>query len=224
MNSNKKRRFDALQELPLSWDIWVNNILPYVGIGHFAFVAPVNHQMKNMYLLYCTKEKNPPEVLDLDLLIGISGQEPSTRHAIGTDTFYQSAAFFNVACAEYWDSQNNEQANYNISALDQIAQTGNLEVFKWAQEKKFPWDNWTCAEAAQYGHLTILKYAHENGCPWHELTCCRAAAHGHLECLKYAYENGCPWDEDTCKEAAANGQLECLKYAHENGCLWEERM
>jgi hypothetical protein len=38
------------KELPsLNQDIWVNGILPFVGMGHFAFVASVDRQMKKYY-------------------------------------------------------------------------------------------------------------------------------------------------------------------------------
>ena len=41
-------------------DIWVKNILPFVGPGHFVFVAGVNHQFKELYEEYISTIKKPP--------------------------------------------------------------------------------------------------------------------------------------------------------------------
>ena len=34
-------------------DIWVNNILPFLGIGHYAFVGLVSKGMNQLYKEYC---------------------------------------------------------------------------------------------------------------------------------------------------------------------------
>jgi hypothetical protein len=44
----------------LSQDIWVNNILPLVGPGHFAFVVGVSKDMKQYYLSYLETVEDPP--------------------------------------------------------------------------------------------------------------------------------------------------------------------
>jgi hypothetical protein len=40
-------------ELPLNRDIWVNNIMSFVGLGHFAFVAGISRHMKEYYEAFC---------------------------------------------------------------------------------------------------------------------------------------------------------------------------
>ena len=44
-------------------DIWVAKILPFLGPGHYIFVAGVNRQFKHYYLEYFSKLKcNTPKV------------------------------------------------------------------------------------------------------------------------------------------------------------------
>lgn len=97
----------------------------------------------------------------------------------------------------------------------------NLDVLKWLRERKFPWDEGTCAELARKGDLVALEWAYENGCPpfW---ACEYAARDGKLESIKWARFKGFPWNEDTCLEAASHGHLHVLKWARGNGCLWDK--
>jgi hypothetical protein len=209
IKSANKRRKVSDTDLPLNQDIWVNNILPFLGMGHFAFVAGVNRQMKEHYKAFCDNVENPPKVK--------RRRDGETELATNDDTFYR-AVFSSVACAEFWYWP---AKKYETCRL--IAKTGNLEVMKWAHKKKLWWHAETCEEAASGGHLEILKYATENDCPWNlnAATCARYAKNGLLEVLKYAHENQCPWDEETCNRAAVNGHLEVLKYAYESSCPWD---
>ena len=247
---NSKRKLCALQELPLTWDIWVNHILPFVGMGHYAFVASVNHHLNDMYKAFCDTVKSCP-------LVWVKAKCVNrTRDAFRTDTFYQSAVFSSVTCAEYWFNQSQNMLNCLTDYCALISQTGNPEILQWAQQKNLPCNSRTCAEIAKHGHLSLLKYAHENvtyrytsakrtfkcsleshvlecrwekkatyhhenECLWDEDTCRSAAVNGHIECLQYAHENGCRWNKDTCAQAAKGGHIKCLKYAHENGCPWD---
>jgi hypothetical protein len=219
-------------DLPLNQDIWVNSILPFVGMGHFAFVGGVNRQMKQYYGAYCGSVEDPPKVLvkcTPELVEDDEDDEDDVyyddRPAASNDTFY-SAVFSSVACAEFWDRQGSKSVTqvFEINMCALIARTGNLQVLKWARKKKVPWGKETCREAASYGHLDILKYAHEHGCPWDESTCCGAAEYGRLEVLKYAHQHGCAWDTETCRNAAGMGHLDILKYVHDKGCPWGPRI
>jgi hypothetical protein len=69
--------------------VWMDDILYYVGMGHFAFVAGVIHQMSGYFTAYCDKLDSPPWVA-----------EGSSKPATSSSTFH-SAVFPNVACAEF---------------------------------------------------------------------------------------------------------------------------
>ncbi len=105
------------------------------------------------------------------------------------------------------------------------AESGQLNILKWAIEKEFysdyNWDSKICTIAARHGHLETLKWARENYYDWSPITCLNAALNGHLHILKWAVENGCKWDSRVCRFAARNGHLDVLKWARENGCKWD---
>jgi hypothetical protein len=46
------------------------------------------------------------------------------------------------------------------------AESGHLEVLRWAREHDCPVDWTTCALAAKGGHMEVLRWAREHGCPW----------------------------------------------------------
>lgn len=103
------------------------------------------------------------------------------------------------------------------------AQGGHLEILKWLQTHKFPWDESTCTMAARGGHLNILQWARANGCPWDTKTCAQAAGKGRFELLQWASAHGCPWDEETCASAAEGGHLKLLRWVRAHGCPWDSR-
>jgi hypothetical protein len=218
--------------LPLNEDLWVNTILPFVGMGHWAFVAGVNHQMKRNYIAFCNRQKPYVDTPYVRLLprwgddVDEQEEEEEQPHAIrlatAVDTFY-SAAFSSVACFKFWNNQGHKIKAEVINPSALIALTGNLRVLELAHEEKIPWDSKTCYVAARRGHLEALMYAYENGCPWDRDDMCSLAAHkGHVEILRYVHEHGCPWEEKTCEDAVQGGNFDCLIYMHDYGCPWDE--
>jgi hypothetical protein len=137
--------------IPAFWNdsVWVHGILPFVGIGHFVFVAGVSRQTKEYYKAYCDTVNQPPMVKHSTDFGG--GILPATK----VDTFY-SAAFSNIACAEYFLRQVKNSAAYGTKTCEMIAKTGNLEVLRWAHSNKIPWDEATTFAAAEKGHFSIF--------------------------------------------------------------------
>ncbi|CAB9496076.1 expressed unknown protein [Seminavis robusta] len=79
-------------------ELWVNQILPCLGMGQFAFVGLVSKQMKHLYEEYCKTVEDPPAVVETLVYFP---SDTRTRPATSTDTFY-GATFCNLALAEYW--------------------------------------------------------------------------------------------------------------------------
>jgi len=102
------------------------------------------------------------------------------------------------------------------------AQSGNLQVMKWARGIGCIWDEWTCHAAAEGGHLELLEYLRANACPWDEKTSAAAGSRREIEIIEWVHDNGCPWSEFTCANAAMRGNLEVLKFAREHFCPWNE--
>ncbi|CAB9499735.1 ankyrin repeat protein [Seminavis robusta] len=209
----KKQKLDAILPALLDQkDVWINSILPFVGMGQYAFVGTVNKKMNHLYKEYCDSVEDPPMVQN--------HQNGTKIQATSTVTTY-SAAFYNKSTAELWLSENSDtKLPQHDTVCTAIAKHGNLRVIQWAYEKGFPWNKDTCAATAKGGHLDFFKWLRENGCPWDIDTCAAAARGGHLYVLKWLCENGCRWDAHTIDFAAEGGHLELLKWAHENGCPW----
>ena len=74
-------------------DIWVSNILPFVGPGNFVFVAGVSHRMKELYQTYFAGLEKPPCMAHRDPWV--------LGKMTASHTFYR-AAFSSLSCAEYW--------------------------------------------------------------------------------------------------------------------------
>lgn len=208
-------------------DVWVNNILPFVGPGNFIFVAGVNKRMKELYKEYfdAIKKEELPNVATYKLAY-YAASKKTFPTAIVSNTFY-SAAFASVTCAMLWENTNTHKKIAKTKRYSHcfklLAKAGNFNVVVWAHKNGYSWDKNTCYAATENGHLEVLQYLHQNDCEWDKWACSRAAAGGHLEVLKYLHKNGCLWNWKTCYMAAQNGHLEVLKYAHENECAWNTK-
>ena len=209
-------------------DLWVDHILPFLGVGYYVFVAGVNKQLKMFYEAYVARFQRPR--LTYCLL---------PDNYVKVTTF--QIAFSSVSGAEYWARDNSEYVDrvhvdgvgmvpfafppppHSVGTLacNMAASNGNILVLKWAMRLHYTWDCGTCASAAKTGQLQMLKFLHENGCPWDEWTCHNAARFGHMEVLVYARRMGCPWDKYTIQEAARGGHLDIVVWAKENGCSWD---
>lgn len=108
--------------------------------------------------------------------------------------------------------------------MDSAAQTGMLDVLKFAFEHGIPFTPATPLHIVAHGHLECLQWYHEVGGEWSITVTIMAASSGALDCLKYACEHGCDYDAHTALRAAYNNQLSCLQYLHSIGCPWDENV
>ena len=79
-------------------DLWVSRILPFLGPGHYMFVAGINHQFKELYQEYFSKIQKIPKV---HFVLENNIYDYAARPALVTSTFY-SAAFYSLSCAKLW--------------------------------------------------------------------------------------------------------------------------
>lgn len=213
----KKRSMQALVLQFLPKDIWVEQIFPCLGPGHFAFVAGVCRNFKEFYLAYFSKI-NQEKLPDIKL----AGW--TLRKAIATDTFY-SVAFSSIACTKYCGTHDNKLRHSHL-VCPIAARDGRLDVLEWAHQERYPWGKKTCAAAARKGRLSILKWlrCQDPPCPWDEDTCESAVQGAHLEILQWlrGQDPPCPWNKSTCSTAAYNGNFIILKWlrCQDPPCPW----
>lgn len=138
--STTKTKESALQCLPK--EIWVAKIFPFLGPGHFAFVAGVCHNFKEYYLVYhptlaALERKDTPPFGFTGTYRGVwkyvkNRLEPS----VATDTFY-AAASSSVACARYC-IDGPQQSVHQEYICHSSARVGQLDVLKWARSAHLP--------------------------------------------------------------------------------------
>ncbi|CAB9524014.1 unknown protein [Seminavis robusta] len=108
-------------------DVWINNILPFLGMGQYAFVGGVNKKLNQLYKEYGATVKDPPKVKHWDLETGAWGETA----AGSTDTF-SSAVFYSASCAKYRFQQ--DDARYSLGGIIVSARNGDSHVVEWVYE------------------------------------------------------------------------------------------
>lgn len=213
----------ALQLLPEKF--WVDKIFPYLGPGHFAFVAGVCSSFREYYLGYFS-------TIEEDDLPAVRMTDGRERDPVATDTIY-TVAFSSIACAKYclMDDKKNKSVWRTTERYVCIsaARGGYLDVLKWARNQNPPysWSREACSSAASNGHFETLKWmrAQDPPCEWDDDTCSFAAQNGHLEIIQWARRQDppCPWHSFTCELSARYGHFEVLKWlrSQDPPCPWD---
>lgn len=223
-------------------DLFVHQVLSFVGRGHYRCVAGVSRDFKKMYLKSVLATRDIPNSFFVNDWPALSKRRQDKYYIIDwpddpiiktlslepapvTSTFF-SAAFSSVAFAKAWNLETRNakwRAKPNWAVCELIAKTGNLQVLKWAHHEGFPWNENTCFAAAENGNLSCLQYAHEHGCQYRCAKLWKAAAFGgHIAVLEWLLTIDCPFDEEACAGAAAGGHLDALKWLLTIGCPIDE--
>ncbi|CAB9517821.1 expressed unknown protein [Seminavis robusta] len=211
-------------------DIWVNNILPFLGMGQYAFVGAINKRMNATYKEYCGTVKSPPKVKIPDQsTTSLRNQATNpiacvriqvTRPATSTDSFY-GAAFCNIPCMEYWLAD--QSPNKGPARDDVCAVIARLEVFQCLNRPTHMGFHGVNLPALLPTSWTLGSFevgCRKGLCLEHSHMCC-CSSRRELDVLKWLHENGCNWDYTTAHKAALGGHLDLLKWARARGCPWD---
>ena len=217
----------AAETVPLENLDTLQQILSFVGIGHYLFVAATNRKFHEVYSALFPGDQETRLNASTEALARFCWEE--IHHEIMSDADTSQKATTLIGSAATHGNLPGLQflrsvgCPWNEETCRFAALSGYLAVLQWCRENGCPWDERTCASAAKHGQLTVLQWCRENGCPWDEETCAFAAFSGNLAVLQWCRENGCPWNEETCACAAICGNLTVLQWCRENGCSWDER-
>ncbi|CAB9519433.1 unknown protein [Seminavis robusta] len=119
--------------------ILVQGILPYVGVGQYAFVGAVNKKMNQLYKEYCTLElkKNPRKVKT-----NPGGFRSAHSRSSGSTGTFCSETFCNQPRAEYWLKDNSRNKTpHRDHVCTAIAKIGNLCCHEMGTTKRIPHGN-----------------------------------------------------------------------------------
>lgn len=101
----------------------------------------------------------------------------------------------------------------------------NLDLLKWSQNIKCPWNTNLDLYSSVDGNLYLLKWMQENWDEYdHNESICAYAACDDFDILKLLRKYNCPWDETSCSSAASTGNLEILQWLRENKCPWDKNV
>jgi hypothetical protein len=197
-------------------EILSHGIFPFVGEQQYRFVGSVNQTFRQSYIAAFPSQitcYNVSTIQHAKICLADVRKFPAKKLGLYPPCTGPEILFRLAAKQRNWKVLHylyNVQCDWEASTCSRAANSGHLDVLKWANKKGCPWDKSTCSAAAGGGHLDVLKWVRRQGCPWDGETCSHAAESGHLDVLKWAHENSCPWDKDTCSLAARNGHLNVL--------------
>jgi hypothetical protein len=237
----------TLDSIPL--DVFMNQILLFVGDNQYRFVGAVNQYFQKSYIALFPKKSTHYNVSTLahaklcfdDITHDIwqqiilckqaarDGNLPVLQHLHSFHCEWGSQTCASAALNGHLDVLRWLRAHdcpWNASICDNAALNGHWKVIQWAVGKGCPFYEQACQNAALNGHLKVLECAHakkslQGSCASRHI-CSNAASKGHLDILKWARQNEFWWNERTCYEAAENGHLDVLKWARSNGCPWDK--
>jgi hypothetical protein len=138
-------------QLPLNTEIWVDRMLAFVRMEHFAFVSSVSHQMKECYQAHCERVQNPP----IMAMNQQNASPPSRFPATKGCTFIASRGNLQVL---KWARQE-KKCPWNPDTFAMAAAGGYLEILRYAVEveQDCPWNEATCKMAASIGNWYCLQ-------------------------------------------------------------------
>ncbi|CAB9502245.1 hypothetical protein SEMRO_131_G062330.1 [Seminavis robusta] len=158
-------------------DLWVSKILPFLGMGNYAFLGPVNKKVRELYLDYCESVQHYPPMETTD-----DNEQPT---ATGMDTFYnaelvETTVLFPVDPPNHEDGQRMAQLYTGMLEESSIPSTGTFygSVFYnvscanyWQIQADLDTSEviWRVCRHSGFlwGHLELLKWARANVGPWH---------------------------------------------------------
>lgn len=170
-------------------------------------------------------------------------EHPVVWDYVGKDRYLQVAVSKSVA--QLYAARFGALTSKKLTII--AAQSGCLELLRWARSIGCTWDDSVfltacesnlinileqlvaegslrpagviaCKAAARKGHTIALQWLREHGFSWNKEVTGLAAAYGHLEALQFLFAEGCPWGEVICEHAVSSGDLNVLRWVHAQGC------
>ena len=157
------------ETLPLENLDTLQQILSFVGTGHYLFVAATNRKFHEVYSALFPGDQRTRLNASTEALARFCWEE--IHHEIMSDADTSQKA---------------------TTLIGSAAIHGNLPGLQFLRSVGCPWNKETCACAAICGNLTVLQWCRENGCSWDERTFRNASRNGHDHIVEYCRENGCP--------------------------------
>jgi hypothetical protein len=195
--THTKKRSAAVISSPLLDFGILQNVLSYVGPGHYLFVAAISKWWKELYAALETQQ--------LTVLSEYSRERVITCNP-------KSASPSRVKLAH--ESELDCTSEVYQCAAGRYADTAVLATVHKLGVK---YTSTMIVVAARCSKLVEVQYLHKQGCPWPSLDAQLlegAASSGYFELVRWCYEQGCFWQctASAASHAAKSGSIELVMW------------
>jgi hypothetical protein len=241
MNTQVKKRSAADNEsnpLCLAGIFKLQQILDYVGSGHWYFISPVSKLWKDLYEKVASEEALANGylgygkgsftcVFKMTLYSSVFASPSRVRLAYDSGFYYHEEQDYDVQyqAGVHADQETLVTAHElgliqcDSHVLNGAARSGNLTKLMWLyteQHCERDRDEDLSMYAAMGGSIAVLDWLKQQGVTLTGLASDAAAEYGHMHVLQYLHAEGCEKGPNVCYLAAENGDLGTLKWAFEH--------
>ncbi|CAB9510661.1 expressed unknown protein [Seminavis robusta] len=177
------RRKEAFSVLLNQKELWIEDIFSFLGMGHYAFVAPVSKRISRTFYSAAFHNLACAEIWKRDNAEDKTPLSPEVCRAVAGAG---SIAVLQWALANGF-SLGGDSNRWICTAA---AQHGHLHVLKWLHEEKgCPLNEYVWKFAARGGQLAVLKWLHskkQEDQRWIDIWCAdEAQAGGHDKVIRW---------------------------------------
>jgi hypothetical protein len=239
MEAPTAKRAAEDQLLPLEHPGILDEVLAFVGPGHFAFVGAVSQSFRAGALKVASQERldydEDGDDIDVDLLPDMTTHEaifaaPSRLRWAIKSGFVLKTDDWRVQHWAGWHADvdvllmlhGTYGMQWTESTSRGAAESANVNKLRWLlDEQRCPQAEDICDCAAAACDTETLAWLKERGCVFTANTCARAAVTDDaVSVLEYLRDAGCEWDECTANNAASYGDLKLLQWLQKQGAPW----
>jgi hypothetical protein len=202
--THTKKRSAAVISSPLLDFGVLQNVLSYVGPGHYVFVAAVSKWWKEMYAALGSQQLTVLSEYSRERVITCNPETTLCSSVFASPSRVKLAHESELDCT----------SEVYQCAAGRYADTAVLATVHKLGVK---YTSTMIVVAARCNKLVEVQYLHEHGCPW---PCSDAqllegaASSGYFELVRWCYEHGCAWQytASAASHAAQSGNIELVAW------------
>jgi hypothetical protein len=209
-------------------DIWMRNVLPFIGRNQYRFVGAVNRHFRTTYLAaFSSTTTTYKEITSMEQAILCYSDLNESPVQLETLWKVLAAQGHKDILRFYYNNPMAPSAALTAAA----AKGGHFDLLRWLVRQNCPVDKTTLAAAAIHGDLAMFQWLvalpASQPRPWYESpwdihAVYNAALYGHLELLEWISAKDSIQLDDLCSMAARNGHLHVLQFALSQDCPRDE--
>eukprot|EP00953_Heterococcus_sp_UTEX-ZZ885_P027614 14795-Heterococcus_DN1.PRE.2 len=217
----------------------LQNVLSYVGPGHYLFVAAVSKWWKEVCSTsICQQLAVSVEDSYEKTIISCASKKTLYSSAFASPSrvkfAYESGLDWAVLACQRAGGRCSDVATlarahslgmqYTSATMSGAAQCNKLAKVQYLHEQGCPWWHWQLDVAARSGFYEVVRWCHEHGCAWPNPgnALHYTAAGGSVELMIWMMQqSGTQLSKYLMSAAAAKGQSAMCQFLHDQQCEWD---